>query len=223
METREKQTIDLITRSFDRAMRGGFTDGDTGQWVSYQCKTHKEMRMSLPQAARILGLEPVRTVQFKDIKEIEQAYYDLYSTWDPARYNVEEQPEQWKAAVQRTDLLTQAYERIVMAKMLQGRKITSLDYRRIPLAERVLSRLVKFDKARLAQGELHIIWNRDALKAYGIPRNVIEIGYDTEGNLQLITIVGTIAKWIDELYRKPYADQGYELKVTIEDWPEEFS
>jgi len=205
------ETILIITRSFDFVAQGRF-----------RCSMKPEKRMTLPQAAHILGIEPVRTVQFLDIGKIEQAYYDLYATWDPARYNMEDQPVEWQAAVEHTDLFTQAYERIVMAKMLQGRKIASQDYRKKALAERVLSRLVKIDTTKLHTERLvEIVWNRDALKEYGIPRNVIEIGYDQDGNLLLITVRDTIEKWIDELYRKPYAGQGYDFDVVIEDWPEE--
>lgn len=210
-----QQTKTLIERSFDRS-RAGYFDF-SGERYPYVCEAEEPRGMSIFEAGKILQLEASRASQ-GSIRTIEQNYYQLYSQVDPSQVDAEQYPELWQYRTEQAKLLTEAYNRVLLERMIQSRPISSLPSRERALAVAALALIVTVDTSELeSENIFKIIFKKSAPRVLGLKDKTIKYYYNDQNQLEVDfeTMSKNLRMWIDALYIQPYISKGHYPKIEF--------
>jgi len=220
----------LVERAFEREVapgpngqRGGFYDGDPipENWISYACTMAEPPALTTVQAGQVLGIDRDKPA-LEDIRVIEAHYFALYAQNDPAKVDAEKNPDLWNQRTEYVKLLTTAYHRLLLERLIIGRNLSHLPARERQIAGVILSLIVWPDHSQIDKGFIRIVWRKDAPAAFRLRRSTIEFQPDESGILQPFHVKQTIANWVKKLYLEPYMNQDYDFDVTVEDFPEDW-
>jgi hypothetical protein len=211
-------TKTLVEKSFERAAAGGFDAG--GEWISYTCEKAPPKALTVKQAGEVLQIYSSRP-SLEKIDFIETQYFKLYEQNDPAKVDMETNPELWRQRDEYVKYLTSAYQRLILERLLSCRSISAYNSRENAIAASILSMIVWLDTSKMHQGFIRVVYRKDAAERYQLKRGTLEYQYDQDGNLIPYRVKDTIEFWVRKLYIEPYK-QDYDFDVTVEGLPEEW-
>ncbi len=210
-------TQKLIEAAFDREAAGGFhADSD---WITYNCEMAEPEGYSTVEAGRILEIYSLKP-SLEDIRLIENQYNALYEKHDPAIIKAEEDPTLWQQRTEYVRKLKSAYLRLILERLITGRRPTYLPARELEVAAAALSLILRVEP-HPEKREMRIIWKKDAVRKYRLSRNTIEFKIDPYGEPVAPNIKDNLVKWVRKVYIEPARKLGYYATEAIEGLPEE--
>lgn len=234
-------TKGLIERAFAEEQAGGFTSDN--QWYPWIDVRTEPRAMTRAQAGETLGIG-VLNPAFIDVCEIERRYTEFYTLAAPERGNPETNPDDFELRTEYVQMLSAAYDRLILERMVYGRPLTcskifardatgrtvqlpeTEDARRrreLTIASHIISLLCTLDFSQAeTQGVVRVRWKKDAPARYGLKSKTLRFDYEeVEGQtvLQPVTIKKTIARWVHLMLAEAFRKQYY-VEVLVEglDW-----
>lgn len=210
-----QMTVELIQQSFSREAAGGFTSIH-GDWIPYTGQI-LPVKMTPEEALAMFGIKD----EMLNVTNIHRLYRDLAARMNPEDVSMEENPHEWEDRIEYNKRLAAAWERIMMARLVAGRRLHQIPAEAEKIAAIIMNRLVWMDLSKKDQGIVRVVWRKDAPEIFGLRAKTLKFFINDEQEFDFASVSDILKAWVQKLYIDPYKAEGYTPRIQIEGLPSE--